>query len=301
MNLLTIKIKFINVVIILNIVYIIRCDDDDVFKWDADMYPRLTESVAQAKFCTGNNRNPPTNICDPDGILDKKEAWLLDNLIDEPRNQTQCLCDSCPPHKRGLNIKVALVKTIKVYGNVSLEKTVEMFAEKTRRKWRVEEQCSNDVLIFYSVFDDQIFVAMGANAHKVLTDNKLEEVLIDTKNHFTSGYYQQGLESMIASFQDFSDQYEPKSYGKLGIGSIVLIVICVTIASIVLLFAVFWFCVRKDRKTSESNRFEFIGSCGRSKNKHKNKSNKKTNIISDPIYKPVSTNDNHNVDNPMKA
>ena len=41
-------------------------------------------------------------------------AFRLDQLIDEQQNDTKCFCDSCPPHKRGLNIKLALVKFVKV-------------------------------------------------------------------------------------------------------------------------------------------------------------------------------------------
>lgn len=41
-------------------------------------------------------------------------AINLDKLIDRVDNETKCICDKCPPHKPGLNIKVAVVKFVKV-------------------------------------------------------------------------------------------------------------------------------------------------------------------------------------------
>jgi hypothetical protein len=36
-------------------------------------------------------------------------------LISETNNFTKCVCDSCPPHKKGFNIKLALIKHIKIF------------------------------------------------------------------------------------------------------------------------------------------------------------------------------------------
>ena len=41
-------------------------------------------------------------------------AILLDELIAEERNETACICDKCPPSRRGVNIKIALVNFVKV-------------------------------------------------------------------------------------------------------------------------------------------------------------------------------------------
>lgn len=42
-----------------------------VYLWKSQEYPSLTNN---AKYCTGNLRNPPTYICDPDGILSVTEG-----------------------------------------------------------------------------------------------------------------------------------------------------------------------------------------------------------------------------------
>ena len=56
----------------INFIEFIR-SDDEVFQWDAEIYPNLT-SPKTAKFCTGPNRNPPSSVCDPDSILRKEEG-----------------------------------------------------------------------------------------------------------------------------------------------------------------------------------------------------------------------------------
>lgn len=42
-----------------------------VYLWKPEEYPSLT---ANPKYCTGNLRNPPTYVCDPDGILTAAEG-----------------------------------------------------------------------------------------------------------------------------------------------------------------------------------------------------------------------------------
>ncbi|CAG2108979.1 unnamed protein product [Medioppia subpectinata] len=272
------------ILLLISFCFIININgDEEVYNWDPDIYPNLTSDL-QAKFCTGSFRNPPSSICDPDQILHKTEALFLDELINNERNDTKCICDACPPSRRGLNIKVALVKFVRVIRNITIDRSVEMFAERTRRKWRFGEDCSNDVLIFFAALDDKVYVSMGSRARSVISDADLDKVLSETKIHFTSRYYKQGLESIIASFQDLCLDYEPKP-DRLGLGSIVLIVLCIGIALFIVFFAIFWFCIRR-HNNSKRNSFEFFGSWGRNRNKAKAQSQPN---ISDPIYKPVNT------------
>jgi len=279
---------------------LVNCDEE-VYQWDADIYPNLT-SHKNAKFCTGAKRNPPSSVCDPDQVLHKHEAIKLDQLINEINNNTKCVCDRCPPHRPGFNIKVALIKHIKLSRNISLDRTVEMFAERTRRRWHYGDDCSNDILIFVAALDDRVYISMGLRARQVISEEEEKKVKDETKQHFTSGYYYQGLESIIASFQDINQNWDPSKSSKMGLGSILLIVVCVTTLVIIILSLIVWFCIKRD-KNSLSNSFEFIGSWGRNRGKHKPQPKAK----SEPIYRPVKTAEKPDFDNdnsstlPMKT
>ena len=94
------------------------------------------------------------------------------------------------------------------------------------------------------------------------------------------------MESIIATLQDMSQNYVARS-SKLGTGSIILIVVCVSLIVIIVLFGVFWFLMRKERKTLRGS-FEFIGSWGRNKNKRRTQSTPRVKPKIEPIYKPVN-------------
>lgn len=150
---------------------------------------------------------------------------------------------------------------------------------------------------------------MGSRARNVISEEDIKTILKGTRTHFTSGDYHQvfhfccihlntffhhfvifqGLESIIATLQDLSDNYKPKS-SKLSLGSIMLIVVGVFCAVIIVLFAIYWLCIKKDNNSTKGS-FEFIGSWGRNRNKNKPKRVQTPALRPkiEHIYQPVHT------------
>lgn len=231
----------------------VASDEEQVFSWEPDEYPNL---MKEPKFCCpGIKRNPPTNICDPDQLLQPKEANDLDKLLESVGNTTICMCKPCTKNPKGLSIKVALLYTISNKTNIaSEEERIEHFAERTRSNWNFSPVCQHDVLIFIcGTSSKKGFIAMGSKAERVVGRSEAKEMIKDAVNHFKYGNYYQGLETIILKIKQREEQYDPR-FDRLNLKHGLLIALGAGLASLIVIVIAVWFCIKRDTKrTAKAN------------------------------------------------
>ncbi|KAH9520646.1 hypothetical protein DERF_004346 [Dermatophagoides farinae] len=222
------------------------------YQYRPDEYPSL---VSNPKLCAGSFRNPPTSVCDPDNIIKPEDAKKLDQLINVQQNETACLCPPCSnENPNGLLIKIALVRSINLAANQSIEKSVEQFADRTRLKWNLAKTCHHDVLVFVAITYNKVVISMGTKAENVIGMKEAQNIIENTQKHFSRNYIYEGLDSIVSSLQNQAQEYDPRlDRFKLRQGSLWFIILGAILLIIIVIVAYIQLKREKKNKTKLKN------------------------------------------------
>ncbi|XP_054711763.1 uncharacterized protein LOC129221322 [Uloborus diversus] len=196
-------------------------------------------------------RYKPSFVCDPDFILERGDAERLDHLADDFRRSTSCMCRPC---SSGISVGIFIKSNL---SQESLEKYPDAkdLAETIRRRWSLGF-CNDDIVIvlvthlqmvpshFDSIKSD---FSMGSAVKNILAQEKADEILRDCRIHFESGWYYQGLESMVNSFNDILIQLQKERNGA-GKGLIVGIALGTGMFLVLTVTAVVLLCRQSQRR-----------------------------------------------------
>lgn len=182
----------------------------------------------QKEFRLCGRRNA-SFICDPEHILDIGDVERLDQLADEFRKSTSCLCSQC---EVGTSLGIFIRSKLTEESTVKYP-TGRSVAEMLRKRWHLGK-CNDDVVIILLTEMNISDYSLGAAVKEILPDETAQLIMEDCNVHFLSGWYYQGLESVVTSFSDMflKLQKEKKSFNKslitglsLGIGVLLILLI----------------------------------------------------------------------------
>ncbi|XP_035209349.1 uncharacterized protein LOC118183844 isoform X2 [Stegodyphus dumicola] len=163
-------------------------------------------------------RPEPSFICDPEFILDRGNVERLDELANMFRRSTTCLCPSCPSNA-GVSIGIFIRSNI-TEETLMRYQTGRAVAEMLRKRWNLGK-CDDDILIVLLTHQNISDFSMGSAVRKILSEQTAMEILKECRIHFDSGWFYQGLESVVNSFNDVIVQIQKEqkqSYRGLMVG-----------------------------------------------------------------------------------
>jgi len=158
-------------------------------------------------------------ICDPNNILEQEHANQLDDLIEMIANSTECPCSGfyCEQNPQGYRIAIALVPHMRWDMEAEGKKRPEDAKEEDLLDMNLQEaqkfsytlltkwspgQCNEDVIIFYSLYDNVLYTTTGSQAKKALTDTLVADIAVDHREYFSpSGNIFEGLRNLIADYK----------------------------------------------------------------------------------------------------
>ncbi|XP_054716044.1 uncharacterized protein LOC129225608 [Uloborus diversus] len=170
-------------------------DEQDIYRWNINDYPHPRENP---RYC---NRLKPSNICDPDSVLEKEQADRLDSFIKSLYQETPCICDTCEPGEGGIVIGIALLKHMYQPYNEHPSKIIRRFSESLRAKWKLGK-CDNDILIVVAVTDRLSYTDVGKATSSYVSLNEAHRIFLENKAHFTAGHFFEGLRAMLADYHE---------------------------------------------------------------------------------------------------
>lgn len=174
-------------------------EDDDPesrWYWRVDEYPH---PITQPRYC---NRYRPSFVCDPDRVINKKQADALDGIIERIRNETLCICPTCgKSHTRGITLGVAIMEHIHRPKNQPISEAVRVFAETLRKQWHLGN-CDDDILLLISTKDKQSHTLVGPAVSGVFPQEVADQIYLESRGHFSNCDFFLGLESMVQSYFD---------------------------------------------------------------------------------------------------
>ncbi|XP_070380280.1 uncharacterized protein [Dermacentor albipictus] len=171
-------------------------DPESRWYWRVDEYPH---PITQPRYC---NRYRPSFVCDPDRVINKKQADALDAIIERIRNETLCICPTCgKAHARGITLGVAIVEHINRPKNQPISEAVRIFAETLRKQWNLGN-CDDDILLLISTKDKQSHTLVGPAVSDVFPQEVADQIYLESRGHFANCDFFLGLESMVQSYFD---------------------------------------------------------------------------------------------------
>lgn len=141
-------------------------------------------------------RFKPSFVCDPDFVLGIGEADKLDRLAVELKRTTSCICNSCSK-EGGISVGIYLKKNL----TQSYLSHIGMLAENIRETWHLG-YCDDDIVIIAVAQGNVSGFSMGPEVQAIIPRSTALKIYNDCKIHFENGYFYQGLESMVNSFND---------------------------------------------------------------------------------------------------
>ncbi|XP_042908135.1 uncharacterized protein [Parasteatoda tepidariorum] len=191
-------------------------------------------------------------ICDPNFILDRGDVEKLEMLAKEMKTSTKCLCSACP---EDTNVQIGIFIKYNHSKELTVENPGNNLAEMIRKTWHLGA-CDDDIIIVLVTQLNITGFSLGSSVQTILPEATAAQILQDCQVHFNSGYFYQGLESIVNSFNDIIIREQKKSsdsYRELLIGLLIGFAVLLVITSCA--FA-FHFRQVKRRKKSCSNIYE---------------------------------------------
>lgn len=138
------------------------------------------------------NRNVKSSVCDPDRILSKDEADLVDGtLIDlyagnDPFARLPC----AEKEPQGLQVGVAIINHMKIPSEKTSADQAAYFAQQLHNQWGVgDKTCKNGVLLFLSIQDRQAFISTDDTARTFITDIIATQIITSARPLLRSQKY----------------------------------------------------------------------------------------------------------------
>jgi uncharacterized membrane protein YgcG len=186
------------------------------------------------------NRNMKSSVCDPDRILTKDDADLLDGtLIDlyagnDPFARLPC-ADEEP---QGLQVGVAIINHMKIPSDKSPVDQAAYFAQQLHNQWGVgDKTCKNGVLLFLSIQDRQAYISTDDTARTFITDKIATEIITSARPLLRSQKYGDAVYQilvdigMVAAGHALPDSHGEEDSGWDWFGIILLLFILTVMVS----------------------------------------------------------------------
>lgn len=143
-----------------------------------------------------------SHVCDPDGIIPVEQAYQLDDLIRSIYNDTQCPCIAAicrPEGQGGYLIGIAIIRAMKLnlgirrlnYSREDQAKYMDAVLNEAKRfafrlldDWKMG-RCAEDILIFFSEYDNVLYTITRPEARKKLTDDIVSEIAVNSRIYFS--------------------------------------------------------------------------------------------------------------------
>lgn len=171
-------------------------DPDSRWYWSVDEYPH---PMRQPRYC---NRYRASFVCDPDRVINKKQADSLDRIIERIRNETLCICSTCGnSQSRGITLGVAIMEHIHRPHNLPISEAARLFAQRLRLQWGLGH-CDDDILLLISTKDKQSHTLVGPAVSGVFPQEVADQIYLESRGHFSNCDFYHGLESMVQSYFD---------------------------------------------------------------------------------------------------
>lgn len=159
----------------------------------------------------GRYENKKSFVCDPNGILTRKEADTLDWILEAVyNNDTKCSCSAyyCEKNKgRGTFISLALVNKVKrSQGSDNSKEAIlydaELFLNDLQRTTWNHGTCDNDIIILYSAADSVVYTMTGDTPKLKVNPSVIGQVTSEHEQDILNGHIAGGLYHMILDYRN---------------------------------------------------------------------------------------------------
>lgn len=179
----------------------------DVYKWNVEEFPH---PMITPRFC---NRFKPSHVCDPDLVLEKEQADLLDSSIQKLYRETPCICDACSDGDGGIVVGIALLKHMYHPYNVHPAKVIRSFAETLRFRWKLG-RCDNDILIMVATTDRLSYTDVGEATSDYLSIHEAHRIFLENKSKFSASNFSEGLMDILDGYYRLTRSMMEKTKGR---------------------------------------------------------------------------------------
>ncbi|KAF6250917.1 TLP18.3, Psb32 and MOLO-1 founding proteins of phosphatase-domain-containing protein [Scenedesmus sp. NREL 46B-D3] len=148
-------------------------------KWSPATYPNPQKDVYD---CGRDGRK--SSVCDPDNILSKESANMVEGLINE-------IAEATPPFRsaecgslgqKGFQVAVALMHKMDHAKHADKAATAKAFARALHDAWGVgDPECQNGLLVLMAINDREVYISSGRGVKSVVSDDQLSMVLDNIK------------------------------------------------------------------------------------------------------------------------
>lgn len=138
-------------------------------------------------------------ICDPDFILERGNAEKLDQMAVEFQKSTSCLCPRCTDDM-GISIGIFIKHNISQESALKYPSGKDL-SEMLRRRWGLST-CESDIVLILLTQQNISDFSMGPAVKNIFPHETAAQIMHQCRVHFYSGWYYQGLESIVNSFND---------------------------------------------------------------------------------------------------
>lgn len=155
--------------------------------WGVSNFP---DPILQPNNC---GRVAPSFVCDPDNMLPENKVNVIDDLLKGIYNSTAA-CYATASNVKGYIVMMAVVPKMEKYFTANDSDSMytryreAMFFSYFlgwEKKWgRHSNQCQEMVIILYSIEDGVLYTIAQPTAHRLLTDARMQQALLDTITRF---------------------------------------------------------------------------------------------------------------------
>ncbi|CAG5126350.1 unnamed protein product [Candidula unifasciata] len=153
-------------------------------RWSVFEYPNPQYDYSQC------GRPNTSSVCDPNGIISRQDADIIDGLISALYRETICQCYDCITNKHGHIIKVALMPEMeRVFPdgeNTTLARLrdAQMYSYILTQRWRMEGACNESLLILFSRNDGILYTLTRQITRIKLSDEDVKKISLIVRHFF---------------------------------------------------------------------------------------------------------------------
>lgn len=173
-------------------------------------------------------------ICDPDIVLKKEEADILEEKLRNIHYETDSGCGGSFGRKSGYEIGVALVKNMDYSEGETSAESAQRFAKFLHNDWGVgKRECNDGAVIFLSVNDRQIYISTGQKTKERLVNKQINLIIEDIRPLLREEQYGKALERGINLMKDVLEG-RPLSSSYFSFGAVVFwLIFALAVAGII--------------------------------------------------------------------
>ncbi|XP_077979489.1 uncharacterized protein LOC144434849 [Glandiceps talaboti] len=187
--------------------------DDVPHEWQIEMYPNPQNDSTGLSYSCGHGLNTSW-ICDPNEILSNQEAGELNEIAENIRLTTTCVCSICDANNTnnsqlgtGYVVAIAIVNRMEAeYINQGCPTRKELVKEADKwatylrtTRWQFGD-CGNDVIILYSKEENVIVTSTGEKTAEVLQASHIQHLYSKAHEYLDSHEYFKGLKFLLQQY-----------------------------------------------------------------------------------------------------